>query len=111
MIEKPNRFAHSTVGFAMDFSAAEGGRSGQVQRGNSMRYILIAGGMIGLLLGFGWMMDSQWGESSLIRGAALFVGAAVSVAIGLATCDIVGGIKRLPDRARPHLRPPSDEPA
>jgi hypothetical protein len=76
-----------------------------------MRYILIAGGMIGLLLGFGWMMDSRWGESSLIRGAALFVGAAVSLAIGLAICDIVGGIKRLPDRAGSHMRPPSAEPS
>jgi hypothetical protein len=64
-----------------------------------MRYILIAGGLIGLLLGFGWMMDSRWGDSSMIRGGALFVGAAVSFAIGLATCDIVAEIKRMADHA------------
>jgi hypothetical protein len=66
-----------------------------------MRYILIAVGAIGLLCGFGEMFSSGWGETSLIRGAALTVGAAVIIAAGLATCDIVAAIEQLPDRVGP----------
>jgi hypothetical protein len=75
-----------------------------------MRYILIAVGAIGFLFGFGWMFDSRWGEPSLIRGAALTVGAAVIIAAGLATCDIVAAIEQLPDRIGPPVRRQPNEP-
>jgi hypothetical protein len=63
-----------------------------------MRYLLIVGGLIGLLLGISWMLDYRWGEGYLIRGAAITVAAAVSLAIGLATCDIVEAIRRAQER-------------
>jgi hypothetical protein len=72
-----------------------------------MRHILIAGGVIGFLLGIGLLFDSRWGESSLVRGAAVMVAAAISLAIGLAACDIVAEIKRnqeIPDAQRQHAR-------
>jgi hypothetical protein len=62
-----------------------------------MRYLLIVVVVIGLLLGIARMLDSRWGEGGLVCGAALTVAAAVSLAIGLATCDIVEAIRSRQD--------------